>query len=380
MSYKETQIYGAKVFRLKPDKRALRSREVHGLQQFWQTDAEDYFALQDAPPDYEHMRIVEIESDLEIPDEAYAQRIECEGILDDSLYIEIDRAEQSPEEGWDEIRLQIFTRDPDAARWQKGQRLQSAVVPNVTAEADDDILTKINHGLVTGQLCGIEFASGFTGLTTGSFYYAIRLSDSTFKLATTAALAGAGTGIDITADGTEANITPIPVGFEFMFIAERGHRVHRARDYYMLDLTLRGVKGAKPYKRRINGAVTSSASTFDGYTLLTADIWENFPPTDSGSNATLSGTDLDLEYDSASISISDSYLSSEPPPTDKVGQFWTPPDAPDVSVLTLSGVGTKYFFPFGWKCASMPAEKLAGADVWIITVNYIYQPLTMPTT
>ena len=371
MSYKETQIYGAKVFRLKPDKRALRSREVHGLQQFWQTDAEDYFALQDAPPNYEHMRIVEIESDLEIPDEAYAQRIECEGIMDDSLYIEIDRAEQSPEEGWDEIRLQIFTRDPDAARWQKGQRLQSAVVPNVTAEADDDILTKINHGLVTGQLCSIEFASGFTGLSSGSFYYAIRLSDSTFKLATTAALAGAGTGIDI---------TPIPVGFEFMFIAERGHRVHRARDYYMLDLTLRGVKGAKPYKRRINGAATSSASTFDGYTLLTADVWENFPPVDSGDNATLSGTDLDLEYDSASLSISDTYLSSDPPPTDKIGLFWTPPDAPDVSVLTLSGVGTKYFFPFGWKCASMPAEKLAGADVWIITVNYIYQPATMPTT
>lgn len=78
----------------------------------------------------------------------------------------------------------------------------------VAAEADNDTLTKVAHGLVTGRRVKAEFASGFTGLTTGSIYYAIRVDADNFKLAATLALAYAGTAINITADGTGATITP----------------------------------------------------------------------------------------------------------------------------------------------------------------------------
>lgn len=78
---------------------------------------------------------------------------------------------------------------------------------SVAGEADDDLLTKTAHGLYTGDRVIITFASGFTGLTTATAYYVIRASADTFKLATTYANALAGTGIDITADGTGATVT-----------------------------------------------------------------------------------------------------------------------------------------------------------------------------
>jgi len=78
---------------------------------------------------------------------------------------------------------------------------------SVTGEADDDLLTKTAHGLNTGDRVIITFSSGFTGLTTATAYYAIRAGADTFKLASTYALALAGTGIDITADGTGATVT-----------------------------------------------------------------------------------------------------------------------------------------------------------------------------
>jgi hypothetical protein len=78
---------------------------------------------------------------------------------------------------------------------------------SVTAEADDDLLTKAAHGLETGDPFIITFASGFTGLTTATKYYAIKASSSTFKAATTRANAEAGTAINITADGTGATVT-----------------------------------------------------------------------------------------------------------------------------------------------------------------------------
>lgn len=72
----------------------------------------------------------------------------------------------------------------------------------VTAEADDDLVTKAAHGLETGDPVTYVSGTGFTGLTAGTRYFAIKASSSTFKVATTRALAVAGTGIDITVDGS----------------------------------------------------------------------------------------------------------------------------------------------------------------------------------
>jgi len=84
----------------------------------------------------------------------------------------------------------------------------STALTSVTVEADDDLFTKAAHGLVTGQRVCVTAITGGTGVTAGSYYFVIRVSATTFKLASTLALAIAGTGIDISLDGSSATITP----------------------------------------------------------------------------------------------------------------------------------------------------------------------------
>lgn len=87
----------------------------------------------------------------------------------------------------------------------------------VTAEADDDIFTKATHGLATGQALKFDSGTGFTGISAGTTYYVIRLTENTFKLATSRANAEAGTAIDITVDGSAGAFTATQslTGFAF---------------------------------------------------------------------------------------------------------------------------------------------------------------------
>lgn len=369
--------HGLPNLRIAPEQLNGRSREPDSLQLEYQNESASAYPVRGLITGYDYLPIVERQRTQDGP--VYKYRLTLEGLADAAeTWRETDFEESSPEEGWDEIRRQVFTRDPTNALFVKGNRLRDTALTSVTGEADDDKLTKTAHGLVTGQLFDITFASGFTGLTSGSYYYAIRIDADNIKAATTLANALASTAIDITADGTGATITPVRYGYEFLFITDRAQRTHRAAGYYEIAMMLKGLKGSKPYKRRINGNVVSSTSRFDGYSLLEAVRWEDFPPVDSETFDELSGTDIEVEYDAASLQISDTYLSSDPPPFDKIGQPWTPPDPPDVTVFVLVGVVTKYFWPFNWVCNAMPCEKLAGADIWLITVNYQFKVLSIP--
>lgn len=75
----------------------------------------------------------------------------------------------------------------------------------VTGADSGDLFTKTAHGLVTGQR--VYAASFSAGFTTG-YYYAIYVGANTFQLATTRALALAGTATAISADGTGGVVTP----------------------------------------------------------------------------------------------------------------------------------------------------------------------------
>lgn len=77
-----------------------------------------------------------------------------------------------------------------------------AALTGVTAVAATDVITKATHGLVTGDRVVFTTGTGFTGLTAGQIYYAIVIDANTFKVATTAANAVAGTAVDITVDGS----------------------------------------------------------------------------------------------------------------------------------------------------------------------------------
>ena len=281
---------------------------------------------------------------------------------------------QTLTEGWDERTRRVIS-------WHVEPKA-------ITGTASTDGISCAAHGFSDGQKVYLPELTGGTGLTAGSvaalgtLYYVINATADAFQLST----ALAGSAVNFTTDISAGKIHAAEFArwaqhpdFPYLFLCDIA-AVDDNTDWKTADLTYRGLESEKPYARAINGAVTTANSQFSGYTSISADIFENFPPTDSGSNATLSGTDMDIEYDAASISLSDTYLSTSPPPTEYVGKFWTPPDAPTVSFITLYGVGTKYFFPFGWKCTSINAQKIPGRTMWLITVNHTYQPATIPTT
>lgn len=89
---------------------------------------------------------------------------------------------------------------PDLSNTTSGTALTS-----VTAANSGDLFTKSNHNLVTGQtVTAASFSAGFSDGT----YYVIRVSSSTFQLASSYANALAGTAAAVSADGTGGVITP----------------------------------------------------------------------------------------------------------------------------------------------------------------------------
>lgn len=108
---------------------------------------------------------------------------------------------------------------PDLANTTSGTALTA-----VTSAAATDLFTKASHGLALGQTVTAASFSAGTGLTSGgATYYAIPVSSSTFKLASSYANAIAGTAFDVSADGTGGVVTPTQTltgfGFEARAIA-----------------------------------------------------------------------------------------------------------------------------------------------------------------
>lgn len=91
----------------------------------------------------------------------------------------------------------------DAIYEYPGMSLNNAATQTFTA-ATTDICTATAHGLETGDRVQVSNSGGGlpTGLSASTTYYVIKLSANTFSLATTDALATAGTAIDITGAGT----------------------------------------------------------------------------------------------------------------------------------------------------------------------------------
>lgn len=296
--------HGTRNFRIEPERLVSRHREPDSVSLSYQAESADAYAIGAEIDGLANLPIVERERTKDGP--LYLYRLLLEGIADPAkFFVETDYEESSPEEGWDEIRRVVFTRDPDHYWFTKGERL------------------------------------------------------------------------------VDENTNIVIEGFENLYITDRTKRKHRAAGYYEVAMTLKGLKGAKTYKRRISGNVVTSVTRSEGSIGIVGDRYENFPPVDSGTNDSLSLSDGDeVEYDAASLQISDTHITASPPPTEYIGQPWTPPDPPDVVVLSLYGEKVKKFWPFGWVCNSMPCEKLgvAGADLWLVTVNYTFKVPTIPVT
>ena len=75
----------------------------------------------------------------------------------------------------------------------------------------NDTISVTGHGLLTGDPVKTTAASQPTGLSSSTIYWAIRIDDNTFKLASTYANAKAGTAVDITAAASGAYMTGYPL-------------------------------------------------------------------------------------------------------------------------------------------------------------------------
>lgn len=278
------------------------------------------------------------------------------------------------EEGWDERQRRVIS-------WHIEPKA-------ITGTAATDVITCIGHGFRDGQQVYFPTLTGGAGLTApsltahGTLYYIINATADTFQVSTTAG----GSAVNFTTDITVGKVhaAEFAIGaahpdFANLFLTDVNVTDDNT-DWKSADLTYRGLESLKPYKRTITGQVTSSTSSSDITTMILADRWQNYPPTDTGTDNSL-GVDAgdELEYDQAGLSVTDVYLTDVEPATDKVGSPWNPPDAPDVAVLTLYGERYKYYFPFAWKCTAMNVQQIPGRSVWLVSVTWIYQVSQMPT-
>lgn len=82
------------------------------------------------------------------------------------------------------------------------------LITGVTCAFASDIWTKTAHGISTGDRLDMISVTGGTGVATNDVVYGIKLTDDTFKVASTASNALAGTAIDVTSSNvTDATIS-----------------------------------------------------------------------------------------------------------------------------------------------------------------------------
>jgi hypothetical protein len=106
------QIQGLKTFELTGRKVTSAPRKLDTLSVSYQTDREDTFARGGPLPGYPFIDIVECETLIEIPGQAYQHNLRGEGLLRPGHKLESNGLRQ-PEEGWDEGPQTWLTTKPE---------------------------------------------------------------------------------------------------------------------------------------------------------------------------------------------------------------------------------------------------------------------------
>ena len=359
-----------------PIRERTSHRGIDMLDGTYKTPRSTTLAEGDAVPGYPGMIIMGLDkTDSGISME---WQISAEGSLDATYPTKIIGRGKSRtlESGWDERTESHLTWN---AEWL-----------SCTAEADDNVFTCAGHPFSNTNRVVFRNVTGGTGITgksntsNGTIYYVIDAASGSFKVS----LTSGGSAVDITTDMTAGQVILADYALgathrssPYLFL----HSLTQSddnTDWQRCELRWVGLEETKPYRRTINGAIVSSTSQFVGTQTLTSDILTGYPPTDSGVDAALAGEDITVEYDAATCTLTDTYLTTTEPPTEYIGQFWTPTSPPDIVVIAMAGTGAplKYFWPYGWKVDSMAIEKIPGADVWIVSINWRYQAPSIPIT
>lgn len=155
-------------------------------------------------------------------------------------------------------------------------------------------------------------------------------------------------------------------------------------DIHKVDLSYKGIipvdGQTKPYKRQI-GVNSATLSNGEPMKVLVRQV--------SGHYLLTSEPGGYFNFESPRVQVTDSFLTTTPPPTDSIPGTWEPPDAPavrtqltstaaaDPIVIPPSGDIDEYSInvPHGWVLKSISSEKLASAAVWLVqlSVEYIRQ-------
>ena len=124
-----------------------------------------------------------------------------------------------------------------------------------------DVITVTNHGFSTGdRVFYIEAGSGLaTPLANGTAYYVIKIDANTLKLATSAANATAGTAINITATGNNAQY--LEYGFGIITVTKANHGL-TATEAVDITFTADADDGSKPADGTYNITSIVDANTF----------------------------------------------------------------------------------------------------------------------
>lgn len=137
--------------------------------------------------------------------------------------------------------------------------------------------------------------------------------------------------------------------------------------------------GIKARKRRIS--VTVGTKTFTSTASLGYVPGSDPPRTPFvDENGVFNGwedakpTNLDVSR----VTVVDTWISEDPPPTDKIPGCLTPEDPPPVlDILDDDWTFVDEIFwnwPHGWKIGGMQSEQLLDKEIWLITLTYEHVP------
>jgi hypothetical protein len=143
------------------------------------------------------------------------------------------------------------------------------------------------------------------------------------------------------------------VGHATMFIVESSPE-HLHGSYYRVSLNARGLAWSKPVKRviRCNEQIVSPSEPI----IVNLDGgWED---------ARRGAVSL------PKVVVIDSYVTNSAAPTDSIPGNATPPDAPDVLNLEVTGPDLVYQWPNNWKLADVSSDELGETGYRLLTLTY----------
>lgn len=342
--------HGEKDFQIADSLRVRRpKKDLDTASVQWQTAKLDSFTHGAQFPGFAGMNIEDIETVEEVPGACYLHTISGRGVAGSVAEKIIGVKVKHSTETWDEGRCEILSKQ--ANRVLKGDSLSGYTdlkcVDFERAEEESGWyrFTPVYRGLLSDN-------SRVTTLVPS-------LRDEGFDELSLQILAKAD---DVLETGDAASA----YGYNTVYCTSVSPEKMPWGNYYRISADFKGIiNSSKPYKRRItvNEEVINPSQPFINYL---PNGWEDH---ERGS------------YSIPRIVVTDSYVTTTPPPTANIPGNSVPPDAPPLhGDITFSGFADRVRnWPYGWKLASLESDQIPGVALWFVTLSREYVWLAKPS-